>query len=284
MDLRSLSDEPGERQLNLIVNYLPDEFTEPKLQEMFSMCGRVQSIRIMRHNNGSSRGFGFVSFSTEQEAKCAIAMYNGFSIGNKRLKVAHARPGGTRKNSNVFVKNIPPHWQDVDLQQLFGQFGHMLEARFFSRGGKRERSALIRFDQSQMAQAAIRALDGFTPMYTTQSLIVKYAQFPKKVQTMDAKLSLFEFATHPKTAVIQPPSTICLSGLPTHFCQSVITTMCQTYGKVNAVKLFRDLNGSSLGLAEVSFREHHEASKASAGLNDLEMMGFKIKASHIHTI
>ena len=110
--------EPGERRLNLIVNYLPDEFTDARMREMFSLCGRVRTIRIMRHHNGTSRAFGFVSFFTEQEAQCAIDMYNGFLIENKKLKVAYARPGGTRENSNVFVKNIPPHWEENDLQQV----------------------------------------------------------------------------------------------------------------------------------------------------------------------
>lgn len=42
---------------------------------------------MVNYKTGLSRGFGFISMSTAEEAKSAIEGMNGFVVGRKRLKV-----------------------------------------------------------------------------------------------------------------------------------------------------------------------------------------------------
>ena len=84
--------QPSRDLFDVIVNYLPHSMDETMLQQLFSQAGEVMGLRIMRHNNGITRGFGFVSYRTKAEANRAIEMWTGFPIGRKILRVQHTRP------------------------------------------------------------------------------------------------------------------------------------------------------------------------------------------------
>ncbi|KAK9281492.1 hypothetical protein L1049_004395 [Liquidambar formosana] len=62
---------------NLYVKNLDLSIDDSKLQEYFSACGRVTSAKVMRYDNGRSKGFGFVCFATPEEAKKALYTLNG---------------------------------------------------------------------------------------------------------------------------------------------------------------------------------------------------------------
>ena len=73
---------------NLFIFHLPSELTNYQLYHLFSHAGKILSVRIMiNYSTGLSRGYGFVSFSTPEEAARAIRTMHGYSIGRKRLKV-----------------------------------------------------------------------------------------------------------------------------------------------------------------------------------------------------
>ena len=64
---------------NLYVKNLDASVDDNILQEYFSSCGQITSAKVMRHDSGISKGFGFVCFSTSEEAKKALAILNGKS-------------------------------------------------------------------------------------------------------------------------------------------------------------------------------------------------------------
>ena len=64
---------------NLCVKNLDSTVDEDKLIQHFSCCGEIVSARVMRLKNGGSKGFGFVCFSTHEEAKKALKRLNGIS-------------------------------------------------------------------------------------------------------------------------------------------------------------------------------------------------------------
>lgn len=51
--------------------------TEDELREHFSQCGTITSAKLMRDEKGISRGFGFVCFSTPEEAYKAVNTLHG---------------------------------------------------------------------------------------------------------------------------------------------------------------------------------------------------------------
>jgi RNA recognition motif-containing protein len=81
----------------LYVGGLPYSVTDEKLQELFSAHGTVESATvIMDKYTESSRGFGFVEMSTQQEAEKAIEALNGTELEGRILTVNIARPRAER--------------------------------------------------------------------------------------------------------------------------------------------------------------------------------------------
>ncbi|PYJ06338.1 MAG: RNA-binding protein [Verrucomicrobia bacterium] len=77
----------------LYVGNLPFNTTENELQELFSQAGAVQEVTLMQDRfTGKSRGFAFVTMSSDEEAQNAISKLNGQSIEGRSLTVNEARP------------------------------------------------------------------------------------------------------------------------------------------------------------------------------------------------
>uniref|UniRef100_A0A5B7BD69 Polyadenylate-binding protein n=1 Tax=Davidia involucrata TaxID=16924 RepID=A0A5B7BD69_DAVIN len=76
---------------NLYVKNLDVSVDDRKLQEHFSAFGKVTSAKVMCHDNGISKGFGFVSFSTPEEAKKALDTVHGTLFQGRSLFVAVAQ-------------------------------------------------------------------------------------------------------------------------------------------------------------------------------------------------
>lgn len=77
----------------LYVGNLPFNTTENELQELFSQAGAVQEVMLMQDKfTGKSRGFAFVTMTSEQDAQNAISQINGKTIDGRALTVNEARP------------------------------------------------------------------------------------------------------------------------------------------------------------------------------------------------
>jgi polyadenylate-binding protein len=77
--------------LNLYIKNLDDTIADDKLMELFSQFGTITSCKVMRDPNGTSKGSGFVAFSTPEEASKALSEMNGKMVSNKPLYVALAQ-------------------------------------------------------------------------------------------------------------------------------------------------------------------------------------------------
>src|SRR5881392_4403124 len=81
----------------LYVGNLPFNTTENELQEIFSQAGAVQEVTLMQDRfTGKSRGFAFVTMSSDEESQNAISKLNGHSIEGRSLTVNEARPREAR--------------------------------------------------------------------------------------------------------------------------------------------------------------------------------------------
>ncbi|KAL8204945.1 hypothetical protein R6Q57_010568 [Mikania cordata] len=76
---------------NVYVKNIDDDVTENELQEHFSQCGTITSTKLMCDDKGLSRGFGFVCFSTPEEANKAVNTLHGYMFHRKPLYVAIAQ-------------------------------------------------------------------------------------------------------------------------------------------------------------------------------------------------
>ncbi len=65
--------------------------TEAELAEFFAQCGQVESVNIpVNRYTGKARGFGFVTFITQQDAERAMIL-NGTEFKGRQLQVNFAK-------------------------------------------------------------------------------------------------------------------------------------------------------------------------------------------------
>ncbi|KAI3513631.1 hypothetical protein L1887_20967 [Cichorium endivia] len=79
------------KEANLYMKNLDETITDDdKLKALFSEYGTITSCKVMVDSRGVSKGFGFVAFSTQEEAKKAMAEMNRKMVGRKPLYVSVA--------------------------------------------------------------------------------------------------------------------------------------------------------------------------------------------------
>tara|TARA_B100001029_G_scaffold7962_2_gene5580 strand:+ start:462 stop:845 length:384 start_codon:yes stop_codon:yes gene_type:complete len=77
----------------VFVGGLSWDATDDDLKQLFGECGTVSDGVILQdRETGRSRGFGFVTFASDDEAKAAIEKFHDFEFMGRKLTVNEARP------------------------------------------------------------------------------------------------------------------------------------------------------------------------------------------------
>lgn len=82
--------------VNLYVKNLDDNIDDERLRKEFTQFGTITSAKVMTED-GRSKGFGFVCFSSPDEATRGVTEMNGRVVGTKPLYVALAQRKDQRK-------------------------------------------------------------------------------------------------------------------------------------------------------------------------------------------
>lgn len=67
---------PSKNKCCIYVKNFPRDFSEEELKKFFSKFGEITNVTISRDFNGSSKGFGFITYTNFQEANNAIKLTN----------------------------------------------------------------------------------------------------------------------------------------------------------------------------------------------------------------
>jgi polyadenylate-binding protein len=133
---------------NVYVKNLQLDVDDDKLQSMFGEYGTVTSAVVMRDDDGTSRGFGFVNFETPDDASQAVDALSGKDIDGKELYVARAQKRSEREalikakyeerkqereakyqGMNLYIKNLTDEMDDDELRKEFAAHGTITSAK-----------------------------------------------------------------------------------------------------------------------------------------------------------
>ncbi|KAJ9168067.1 hypothetical protein P3X46_019640 [Hevea brasiliensis] len=120
---------------NVFVGDLSPEVTDATLYACFSVYRSCSDARVMwDQKTGRSRGFGFVSFRSQQDAQSAINDLNGKWLGSRQIRCNWAtKEESQEKNDDapeynlqyttVYVGNLASEVTSVDLHRQFHALG-----------------------------------------------------------------------------------------------------------------------------------------------------------------
>ena len=86
------------------MKHLPSKATEKRLRDLFSSCGEVTDVKLMKTRSGSFRHFGFVGFVDESEASSAVGRFNKTFMDASKIEVELAKPYGHEELARPWSK------------------------------------------------------------------------------------------------------------------------------------------------------------------------------------
>ncbi|XP_051202661.1 28 kDa ribonucleoprotein, chloroplastic [Lolium perenne] len=163
--------EPPE-EAKIYVGNLPYDVDSEALAQLFDQAGVVEVAEVIyNRESGQSRGFGFVTMSTIEEADKAIETFNRYDINGRLLNVNKAAQRGSRVERpprqfasafRAYVGNLPWQAEESGLVDLFSKHGNVLNATVvYDRETGRSRGfGFVTMASKEDLDSAIEALDG----------------------------------------------------------------------------------------------------------------------------
>jgi RNA recognition motif-containing protein len=79
--------------IRIYVGNLAKTTTQEEIKALFAQEGEVTSVDLVKdRDTGQSKGFAFVTMTSQEIADKAIAKLNGYSLAGNALKVNVAKP------------------------------------------------------------------------------------------------------------------------------------------------------------------------------------------------
>ena len=80
-------------EIRIYVGNLAKSTTEAEIKPLFEQAGEVTTVDLVKdRDNGQSKGFAFVTMTTQADADKAISMFNAYSLAGNEIKVNVAKP------------------------------------------------------------------------------------------------------------------------------------------------------------------------------------------------
>ena len=147
-DRQSKFEEMKANFTNVYVKNVNPEAPEDEFRELFAKYGDITSSTLARDQEGKSRGFGFVNFTTHESAFKAVNELNGKDFHGQELFVGRAQKKHEREEElrksyeaarmekankyqgvNLYIKNLDDEIDDEKLRQMFAEFGPITSAK-----------------------------------------------------------------------------------------------------------------------------------------------------------
>lgn len=250
---------------NIFVKNLKNEIDSKNLHLIFQKFGSILSCKVMTDAEGKSRGYGFVHFKEENDAKTAIESMNGVDEYANEEKKALYVANFIRRNArlaalvanftNVYIKQVLPNIDKDTIERFFSKFGGITSAAVCKDKNGRV-FGFCNFENHDDAVKAIeemheKQIEGFTqpgePLYV------------QRAQPLSERL----IALRQKYMQCQSfGNNLYVRNFDPDFTDEDLRKLFEEYGTIKSSKVMTNPNGCSRGFGFVSFSTADEANTA----------------------
>jgi len=270
---------------NVFIKNLDKSIDNKAMYDTFSAFGNILSCKVAQDGDGSSKGYGFVHFETEEAAMNAIQKVNGMLLNEKKVFVGRFVPRKERekelgekakKFTNVYIKNFGDDLTEEKLKEMFSKYGKITSHKvvrddkgmpadegeiLVDDSGKTKGFGFVSFEESESAEKAVEELNGSDiggkTLYVgrAQKKAERQAELKKKFEQL--KLERLNRYQGVNLYVKNLDDTIDDERLRKEFAP---------YGTITSAKVMNE-EGRSKGFGFVCFSSPEEATKAVTEMN-----------------
>uniref|UniRef100_A0A8C2AJ32 RNA binding motif protein 28 n=1 Tax=Cyprinus carpio TaxID=7962 RepID=A0A8C2AJ32_CYPCA len=274
--------------VTVFVRRLPATATNEHLAEVFSEIGPLKNCFVVRDRETEKcRGFGYVTFSMEDDAQRAIKEvreYEGEKIfvtvakkkpDDKKKKKKHeptetkspAKRTGIKKiklKARLIIRNLSFKCEDDDLKQIFSEFGTVMEAKIpLKPDGKKRSFAFVQFKNMAEAGKALAAMN-----------LKEIKASPKKKRD-------------PLPSDVNEGRTIFIRNLAFDTDEEGLEEVLLQFGELKYVRVVMSVDtGYSKGCAFAQFKSKEGADKciAAAAEDEKEFGGIRVDGRRLNVL
>jgi len=193
---------------NVFIKDIDPAITDEELKTAFAEHGTVTSAVIMRKEDGTSLGFGFVNFEEHESADKAVNAMHGAKLGNKNLFCCRAQKKAEREAKlkkeweqlkiskyqgiNLYIKNIDDEIDEERLRAEFAPWGTIKSCKIMTdEKGLSKGFGFVCYSAPEESQRAINEMNNRTLPGSSKPLYVALHE-PKEVRRQKLTLNAFK--------------------------------------------------------------------------------------------
>ncbi|ESQ51001.1 hypothetical protein EUTSA_v10022589mg [Eutrema salsugineum] len=240
---------------SLYVGDLDANVTDSQLFDAFSQMGQVVSVRVCRDlATRRSLGYGYVNFSSPQDAARAIQELNYIPLNGKPVRVmySHRDPSVRRSGAgNIFIKNLDKAIDHKALHDTFSAFGNIISCKVaVDSSGQSKGYGFVQYETDESAQKAMAQLNGM--LLNDKQVYV--GPFLRR-QERDSTANIAKF------------TNVYVKNLAETTTDDELKNTFGEFGKITSAVVMKDGDGKSKGFGFVNFDNADDAAKAVEALN-----------------
>ncbi|CAI9753476.1 unnamed protein product [Fraxinus pennsylvanica] len=240
---------------SLYIGDLDFNVTDSQLYDLFNQVGQVVSVRVCRDlGTRRSLGYGYVNYSSSQDAARAIEVLNFTPLNNKSIRIMYShRDPSIRKSgtANIFIKNLDKSIDHKALNDTFSSFGNILSCKIATDpNGQSKGYGFVQFDNEESAKSAIDKLNGM--LINDKQVYVGH--FLRK-QERESVLNKTKF------------NNVYVKNLADSTTDDDLKKIFGEHGTITSAVVMREADGKSKGFGFVNFENADDASKAVEALD-----------------
>ncbi|EHY56703.1 Spliceosome-associated protein 49 [Exophiala dermatitidis] len=210
-----------DKDSTIYIGNLDERVTDALVWELFLQAGRIVNVHLPKDRvTQTHQGYGFVEFTSEEDAEYAARIMNQVRLYGKPIRVNKAsadKQKSVEVGAELFVGNLDPMVDERMLYETFGRFGTLVAAPKIARDENNlsKGYGFVSFADFESSDDAIANMNGQYLMNKEVTVQYAYKKDGKGERHGDQAERML--AAQAKAHGVQPtPATIPLGGPPAY--------------------------------------------------------------------